>query len=135
MGEGSCGNWNECLNNDENLCDTGEGRGDVCIDNDGADTCECSEPVGWSLVRMDMHVPTTTNAQTQIIMIVIKNTPHVEAMTDHILATVISVGTQPPMERTPNVRTLMNVWLLNRMMIHQSTHAMQTQTFFFYPVA
>ena len=31
------------------------------------------------------------------------------------------------MEQTPNVRTLMNVPLLHRMMLHQSTHVMQTQ--------
>ena len=57
MGEGSCGNWNECLNNADNLCDTDEGRGGVCIDNDGAYTCECSE-LAWSVLGEDGYACT-----------------------------------------------------------------------------
>ena len=47
--EDSCGNYNKCLNNDDNLFDTDEGRGGVCVDNDGAYTCECDD-IAWTIL-------------------------------------------------------------------------------------
>merc|ERR1712176_196319 len=75
--------------------------------------------------RITMNVPVPVQMVSLPCMPATK-TLHVRTTTDHISATVISVGTQPLMEQTPNVSTLMNVSLHHLMMPHQGTHVMPT---------
>ena len=44
MGVGICGNPNVCMNSDDNLGDTNDGRGGVCIDDDDSYPCARDVP-------------------------------------------------------------------------------------------